>query len=115
MREVHFAWDRYEDKEKILPKLELYAKHNGKIGSHKRIVYVLVNHGTSIQQDLERVYTLRDMGYWAYIMVYDKKNASKDIRRLQRWCNNRIIFSQCPKFEDFEEIKEENENQLSLW
>ena len=35
------------------------------------------------------------------IMVYDKPNAAREIRRLHRWCSNKIIFKSCKKFEDY--------------
>ena len=104
IKEIHFAWDRYEDKEKILPKLELFAREQPKIIKklgHNAIVYVLVNHNTTIEQDLERIYILRDIGYWAYVMVYDKPHASRIYYDLQRWCNNRFVFAECPRFEDY--------------
>ena len=44
---------------------------------------------------------LRDLGYDPYVMVYDKPNASKEIKNLQRWVNNRFIFRSCEKFEDY--------------
>jgi hypothetical protein len=46
-------------------------------------------------------FAVRDMGYDPYVMIYDKPHAPKEIRRLQRWCNNKIIFKSCPKFEDY--------------
>ena len=55
-----------------------------------------------MEENLYRIYTLRDMGYDPYVMVYDKPNAPKEVRRLQRWCNNKIIFKSCPKFEDYQ-------------
>lgn len=101
-KELHFAWDRYEDKEAVLPKLEMFARYcPKKIHGHSAIVYVLVNHDTTIEQDLERIYTLRDLGYWAYVMVYDKSHAPRIYKDLQRWCNNRYIFYACPKFENY--------------
>ncbi|MDY6287969.1 MAG: radical SAM protein [Bacteroidales bacterium] len=117
IKEIHFAWDRYEDKDIVLPKLRLYAGRTTKRPhSHNSIVYVLVNHGSTIEQDLERIYTLRDMGYWAYVMVYDKANASQTIKDLQRWCNNRFIFSSCPRFEDYNKPQDHvQSNQLSLF
>lgn len=100
---VHFAWDNIADGDIILPKLEMYAKlAKKKIHGHYAIVYVLSNYDSTIEQDLERVYRLRDLGYWAYIMLYDKDHADKDHRRLQRWCNNRVIFAKCKRFEDYE-------------
>ena len=34
--------------------------------------------------------------------VFDKPNAPKEIKRLQRWCNNKFIFRSCNKFEDYQ-------------
>ncbi len=103
IKEIHFAWDRYEDKDIILPKLKLFSeyKYKGKNPDHNAIVYVLVNFDTTIEQDLERIYTLREMGYWAYVMVYDKEHAKPIYKDLSRWCNNRRIFAKCPRFEDY--------------
>lgn len=101
IKEIHFAWDRYEDRNKILPKLELFAEYSNKPHSHNAIVYVLCNFDTTIDQDLERIYTLRDMGYWAYVMIYDKAHCDNKYIKLQRWVNNRFIFAQCERFEDY--------------
>ena len=116
-KEIHFAWDRYEDKNIIIPKLKMFSEIcSKKIHMHNAIVYVLVNHGTTIEQDLERIYTLRDLGYWAYVMVYDKPHAPQIIKKLQRWCNNRFIFAKCPSFSEYNEVKkEQNDRQLTLW
>lgn len=102
--EIHFAWDRYKDGEVILPKLDLYALLGRvKPHGHRAIVYVLCNFDTTLDQDLERIYTLRDMGYWAYVMLFNKEHASQEHLRLQRWCNNRFIFAKCEKFKDFKQ------------
>lgn len=102
IKEIHFAWDRYQDKDIVLPKLQLYAEvGNFKPHSHNAIVYTIVNFDTTFEQDLERIYTLRDMGYWAYIMIYDKAHCDPKYKRLQRWVNNRVIFAKCPRFEDY--------------
>ena len=65
-------------------------------------MYVLTNFNTTMEENLYRVYTLRNMGYDPYVMVYDKPNAPKEIKRLQRWCNNRRIFKKTLRFEDYE-------------
>lgn len=117
-KEIHFAWDRYEDKDKVLPKLQMFAElRKSKPNSHNSIVYVLVNHNSTIEQDLERIYTLRDLGYWAYVMVYDKKKATKQYHDLQRWCNNRFIYAKCKRFEDYRKIESPkiNTKQLQLF
>lgn len=54
-----------------------------------------------MEENLYRIYTLRDMGYDPYVMVYDKPHAPKEIKMLQRWCNNKIIFKSCKRFEDY--------------
>ena len=101
-REIHFAWDRYEDKDKILPKLRLFAEvTHQRPNSHNAIVYTLVNFTTTLEQDLERIYTLRDLGYWPYVMIYDKEHCTKIYRRLQRWVNMRATFATVKRFEDY--------------
>ena len=66
-------------------------------------VYVLTNFNTTFEQDLERVYTLRDLGYWPYIMIFDKQSikSTDSVRRLQRWVNMRATFESVRKFEDY--------------
>jgi hypothetical protein len=103
VKEIHFAWDYMKESKQVLRGLELYrsmAKHkpHGKFGT----VYVLVNYDTTMEENLYRVYTLRDMGYDPYIMIYDKPNAPRDVRLLARWCNNRWVFNTTPRFEDFD-------------
>lgn len=102
MKQLHFAWDRYEDKDYIIPKFELFKRITG-IGERNLIVYVLCNFNTTIEQDLERIYTLRRIGYWAYVMLYDKEHIPRGhiLRKMQRWVNNRFIFAKCERFEDY--------------
>ena len=106
-KDLHFAWDRYEDKDKILPKLKLFKEITG-MRDRNLIVYVLCNFDTTIEQDLERIYTLREMGYWAYVMLYDKEHIPQghELKKLQRWVNNRFVFAKC---ETFDQYKKENE------
>ena len=99
--EIHFAWDRYEDKDKVLPKLQLFAEHWRKRLAHNVIVYTIVNFSTTLEQDLDRIYTLREMGYWPYVMIYDKEHCARVYRDLARWVNNRFIFGSCKRFEDY--------------
>lgn len=103
---IHFAWDRYEDKDIVVPKFKMFREiweQHRKWNEHANIVYTLVNFDTTKGQDLERIYTLRDIGYWAYVMVYDKAhNTDPFYKYLQRWVNNRIIFAACPRFEDYD-------------
>ena len=101
-KRLHFAWDRYEDKEAIIPKFKMFKEITNK-KCNDLIVYVLCNYGTTLEQDLERIYTLRELGYWAYVMLYDKDNIPKghNLRKLQRWCNNRYIFGTGITFDEY--------------
>ena len=101
-KNLHFAWDRYEDKEKVLPKFKMF-KDITKIDYRKLGVFVLCNFDTTIEQDLERIYTLRDLGFNPYVMLYDKEHIPKghELRKLQRWVNNRIIFNKVSTFDDY--------------
>lgn len=101
IKQIHFAWDRYEDKEKVLPKLDMFARLCRKKIHHDAIVYTIVNFSTTLEQDLERIYTLRDMGYLPYVMIYDKEHCKRVYLDLARWVNNRFIFLSCKRFEDY--------------
>lgn len=117
VKELHFAWDRYEDKDRVLPKLLTLAKHiKSLIQGHRAIVYTLVNFDTTLGQDLERIYTLRDMGYWPYVMIYDKEHCDSVYIKLSRWVNNRFVFAKTERFEDYTRKKTTNDNeQLALF
>lgn len=102
IKQVHFAWDNYQDKDLIVPNLKTFKKITG-WDKRKMGVFVLTNFNTTFEQDLERVYILRELGYHPYVMIYNKhKTKSIDpVRRLQRWVNNRIIFDAVKQFEDY--------------
>lgn len=102
IKQIHFAWDRYEDKDMIVPKFKSFKEITG-WDKRKLGVYVLTNFNTTLEQDLERVYMLRDLGYSPYVMIYDKQNVPRghDLRKLQRWVNSRVAFSVVEKFEEF--------------
>lgn len=103
IRQWRFAWDKYEDKEVIIPKFELFNRYC-KDNLRKKIVYTLVNYDTTLEQDLDRIYTLKKLGYSAYIMIYNKDALPKGhvYRKLQRWVNNRFIFYSCSTFEEYQ-------------
>jgi hypothetical protein len=104
LKEIHFAWDNSKDN--LKPYFEHYkskAKH--KTHGHYGTVYCLTNFGSTMEENLYRIYTLRDMGFNPYVMIYDKPNAPREVRMLQRWCNNKIIFNSCPLFEDYDHKK----------
>ena len=100
-KRIHFAWDLMDRSEQILKGLNLYLEQGKIKDPSRRCVYVLTNFNTTMEENLYRVYTLRDIGYDPYVMVYDKPHAPKEIRRLQRWCNSKRIFKTVGRFEDY--------------
>lgn len=99
IKEIHFAWDLMKNSERVVNGLNQWKRY-GKKGRHGNFetVYVLTNFDTTMEENLYRVYTLRDMEYDPYVMIYDKPHAPEEIKRLQRWCNNRFIFKAEPDF-----------------
>ena len=98
LKTIHFAWDNPADN--LEQKFRNFAngfRRNSNIG----MVYVLVNFNSTMEQNLYRIRVLAEMGYDPYVMVYDKAHAPAEIKHLQRWCNNKIIFKSCPRFEDY--------------
>ena len=106
---IHFAYDRYEDKDVIQPKFEMFRRHS-KIHPHNLQVYVLCGDKEKRvrAEDLHRINWLRDTGYAPYVMLYDKENIPKghELRDLQRWVNNRFIFWSCHTFDEYKARKE---------
>lgn len=102
IKQIHFAWDQYEDKEIVVPKLKKF-KEITQWDKRKLAVYVLTNFNTTHEQDLERIYTLKELGYWPYVMIYEKEKLPRGhiTRRLQRWVNMRAVFDAVPRFEDY--------------
>ena len=102
IKQIHFAWDRYEDKDFIVPKFKKFAELT-RWKYQKMTVYCLCNFNTTFEQDLERIYTLRDLGYSPYVMLYEKEKlqAGHKLRQLQRYVNSRVIFRSCDSFENY--------------
>lgn len=98
LRTLHFAWDN--PNENLVPLFEEFSKCFRR-KTKKGMVYILTNYNSTMEENLYRIYTLRDLGFDPYVMIYDKPNAPKEIRNLQGWCNNKIIFKSCKRFEDF--------------
>lgn len=100
IKNIHFAWDNPKDD--LAGKFENYAKkarHKPK-GAYGT-VYILTNFNSSLEDDLRRITTVRDLRFDPYVMVYDKPNAPQHIRQLQRWVNNKKLFKAIPDFSDY--------------
>lgn len=101
---IHFAWDRYEDKDYIQPKFLEFRKKS-KVNNHALQVYVLCGDREKRlrEEDIYRVAWLKDNGYAPYVMLYDKDNIPKghELRQFQRYVNNRFVFWKCKDFEEY--------------
>jgi hypothetical protein len=95
---IHFAWDNYEFD--TFKKLTDFRKQF-KFDDRKLRVYVLTNFNTTHEQDLERVYKLKDAGYDPFVMIFNKLHAPKITKRLARWVDNKFIFRSCEQFSDY--------------
>ena len=96
---LHFAWDNPD--QDLVPYFKKFNVYTECKDDRKKRVYVLINFGSTQEQDLYRIYTLRTLGYDPYVMIYDKPHAPRQAKQLQRWVNNKFIFRCCTKFEDY--------------
>ena len=101
VKNIHFAWDNPSDD--LEDKFRQYAKSaKHKVHGHFGTVYVLTNYNSTMEQNLYRINKLRDLGFDPYVMIYNKPQASAEIRRLQRWCNNKYVFRSTKRFEEYD-------------
>ena len=96
---LHFAWDN--PKQDLTKYFRRFSEHTKIKSDRNKVVYVLTNYNSTLEEDLYRIYTLRELGYSPYVMIYQKENAPREIRRLQRWVNCRWIFHSVDRFEDY--------------
>jgi len=96
---LHFAWDN--PKQDLTRYFRRFSEHTKIKSDRNKVVYVLTNYNSTLEEDLYRIYTLRELGYSPYVMIYQKENAPKEIEHLQRWVNCRWIFRTVNKFEDY--------------
>lgn len=96
---IHFAWDN--PKQDLTECFKTFANYTEIKSERNRTVYVLTNFNSTIEEDLYRIYTLRDLGFSPYVMIYQKEHSDQTHKRLQRWVNNRWIFRSVEKFEDY--------------
>lgn len=101
LRTIHFAYDRWQDKDIVEPKLKMFCEKTG-FDRHKGqvMVYVLTNYDSTLEQDIHRIQFCRSLNISPYPMIYDKEHCDPVYRKLQRWCNN-FIFWKVPTFEEY--------------
>lgn len=104
LKAIHFAYDRYQDKKIVEPRLKAFKEATG-YGRSKVLVYILCNYDTTLEQDLERIAYVRSLDFAPYVTVYDLAHADPIYKKLQRWCNNYYIFWAEPDFYKYQKYK----------
>lgn len=104
LKSIHFAYDRIEDQKLIEPKLIRWSEEVGFNYNRCKVqCYVLCGFKERkvLPEDLHRIYFLRELGISPYVMLYDKEHIERgsELRKLQRWVNNRFLFWSIPSFE----------------
>lgn len=98
---VHFAFDFMKNEKAIIKGLKTYADICGLPSKcSDKAVYMLTNYDTTHEEDMYRIKMIESCGFVPDVRVYRKNTAPQITRDLQRWCNNRLIYSST-KWEDY--------------
>ena len=111
IKRLHFAWDNPKDD--LEDKFRLFTEKFNVKDPRRKTVYCLANFNSTMEENLYRIYTLRDLGYDPYVMIYNKPSAPIEVRLLQRWCNNKIIFKSVRDFKDYDRLKEHPKKSIA--
>lgn len=97
---IHFAWDNPEDnlEKDFAQAMQLLRNARKETVS----AYVLTNAGSTHEQDLQRIMTLRKLGVQPYVMIKRKRTAPFITRKLQRWVNSPMIFWSTKSFDEYQ-------------
>lgn len=100
---VNIAWD--------LPSIDLTEKLKEVIKyikPYKLQCYVLVGFNSTVEQDLFRIYRLKELGIVPFVMPYrdfeNKTRPSQYAKDIARWANNKALFKSI-RFEDYKPRK----------
>ena len=101
LQNIHVAFDRWQDKDIIEPRLRAFVKKTGfNRNKGKMMCYILENYDTTLEQDIYRIQLCRELNISPYPMIYDKEHCDPIYKKLQRWCNN-FIFWSVPTFDEY--------------
>ena len=113
VKKIHFALDSMKNYDSMIEKFKQVKKWL-KFSNRKMGVYVLTNFDTSWEDDLLRIYTLKEIGFKPFVMIFDKPLADQKFIHLQRWVNAPQLFMTIETFEEYMEGTGEHEKQLKL-
>lgn len=99
LKSVHFAFDRWQDKDLIEPRLRLFRERS-KLTHRQIAVYILCNFDTTLEQDMYRIQLCRELDFSPYPMIYNKEHCDPIYKKIQRWCSDYIFWS-VPTFEEY--------------
>ena len=112
LKSIHFAFDRWQDKDIIEPKLRMFR--DAVDWTHRNIsVYILTNFDTTIEQDLYRINLCRELDFAPYPMIYDKEHCKPIYKKLQRWCSG-FIFWKVPNFDEYSRNYAKSESEVTI-
>lgn len=117
LKSVHFAFDNYEERDLIEPKLKRFQEVTG-YGRDKVSCYVLTNFEsraagirTDIEHALYRMQFLRELNFQPYVMIYDKEHCHGIYKKLQRY-SKPVFFWKYDTFEEY--LKGEYKNPVKI-
>lgn len=89
-RRLYFAFDNPKLEKVFKEKLEILIRH---VKPYRIMVYVLVGHDTTFDQDMKRFEIIRSFGCDPYIMIYNNRRDNQELRDFSRWVNKRVYKS----------------------
>lgn len=113
-----FAWDKFKDEKIILSGIERCVKAGLK--ANKMQFFVLIGFDTTKQQDLHRLYILKQLGCVPYAMPYNKKDPyQRDMCNYVNGFGRKIFykhtFDEYLEMKKRQHIKSVHESQIKLF
>ena len=87
-KQIKIAWDNPKETKLVIDgilRLTSYVK------CYKIMCYVLIGYNSSVEEDLRRVETLRELNIDPFVMPYNKKDLYQ--RSFARWVNHKAVFA----------------------
>ena len=89
-KKLTFAFDDLKDADKILRGIQLLKDAGHNLNKGNTMFYVLVGYDSTIQEDMQRIIMLKEMGVGAFVMRYNKTEGKHGIlKHLSRWVNRK--------------------------